>query len=96
MAAKKHFFHMEVEFPFLLNDGFDLIFTRPALPYIWDERFPPEELARAHLKRAMTYLKQTGTIILTVDDPAQLVHELRHSRRYAAEAKGGVVLVRKL
>ena len=93
MAAKKHFFHMEVEFPFLLNDGFDLIFARPALAYIWEERFPPEELARAYMRRAMTYLKQTGKIVLTVEDPARLVHELRQSQRYAAEAKGGVVLV---
>jgi hypothetical protein len=95
MAAKKHFFHMEVEFPFLLNDGFDLIFARPALAYIWDELFPSEELARAYVRRAMAYLKQTGTIVLTVDDPARLVHELRQSQRYAAEARGGVVLAWK-
>lgn len=95
IARKKHFLHMEVEFPFLLNDGFDLIFVRPALAYVWDERFPAEELAKAYIKRAMTYLKQTGTIVLSLDDPAELASDLRKSKRYIAEVEGGTVLVRR-
>ena len=39
-GRKKHFFHMEIEFPFLLNDGFDVVFIQPALDYLWDERLP--------------------------------------------------------
>ena len=41
MARKNRFFHMEIEFPFLLNDGFDLIFIQPALAYLWDESSRP-------------------------------------------------------
>ncbi len=64
MARKKHFFHMEIEFPFLLNDGFDAIFIQPALNYLWDERAPAGEITKAYIKRAMAYLKESGMIVL--------------------------------
>ena len=95
MARKKHFFHMEIEFPFLLNDGFDLVFIQPALNYLWDDLLPAGEITKAYIKRAMAYLKQTGMIVLMGADLGEIVPDLRKSRRYAVEAKGGFVMVRR-
>ena len=95
MARKKHFFHMEIEFPFLLNDGFDVVFIQPALNYLWDERVPAGEITKAYIKRAMAYLKQTGVIVLTGAGLGELVPELSKSKRYAVEAKGKTVMVRR-
>jgi predicted XRE-type DNA-binding protein len=95
MAGKKHFFHMEVEFPFLLNDGFDAVFIQPALNYLWDERVPAGEITKAYIKRAMAYLKQTGVIVLMGAGLDELVPELRKSKRYAVDARGRAVMVRR-
>jgi hypothetical protein len=95
MAAKKHFFHMEIEFPFLLNDGFDMVFIQPALNYLWDEQMPVDEMAKAYIKRAMAYLKETGMIVLMGAGLDELVPELRKSKRYAVEARGRAVMVRR-
>ena len=95
MARKKHFFHMEIEFPFLLNDGFDLVFIQSALNYLWDDLLPAGEITKAYIKRAMAYLKQTGMIVLMGADLGEIVPDLRKSRRYAVEAKGGFVMVRR-
>ncbi len=95
MARKKHFFHMDIEFPFLLNDGFDVVFIQPALTYLWDERLPAVEVAKAYIKRAMAYLKQAGMIVLMGAGLSDLVPELRKSKRYAVEAKGGLVMLRR-
>ena len=86
---------MEMEFPFLLNDRFDLIFIQPALTYLWEERLPVQEVTRAYVKRAMTYLKQAGSILLVGADPDELVSGLRSSSRYTAEARQGAVVVRR-
>jgi hypothetical protein len=43
----------------------------------------------------MTYLKETGVIVLMGTDPDQLVPELKRSKRYAADASGGVVMVKR-
>jgi len=95
MAGKKHFFHMEIEFPFLLNDGFDVVFIQPALNYLWDEQLPACEVTKAYIKRAMAYLKQTGVIVLMGGGLNELVPELRKSKRYAVEARGRTVMVRR-
>ncbi len=95
MARKKHFFHMEIEFPFLLNDGFDLIFIQPALNYLWDEPLPAGDITKAYIKRAMAYLKETGMIVLMGACLGELVPELRKSKRYAVEAQGRTVMVRR-
>jgi len=84
---------MEIEFPFLLNDRFDLIVVQPELTYLWEEKVPPEEAAKAYVKRAMTYLSETGKIILVGSDPGELVPELKKSKRYAVEAKNAAVIV---
>jgi len=93
LAERKRFFHMEIEFPFLLNDRFDLIVVQPGLTYLWEEKMPPEEAAKAYVKRAMTYLSETGKVILVGSDPEELVPELRKSKRYAIETKKEAVIV---
>ena len=95
LARKNGFFHMEIEFPFLLNDGFDLIFIQPALVYLWDEELPAFDLAKAYIKRAMAYLNRTGTIVLLGAGSSELVPELRKSKRHAVEARGSAILVRR-
>jgi len=95
LAERKHFFHMEIEFPFLLNDRFDLIVVQPGLTYLWEEKVPPGEAAKAYVRRAMTYLSETGKIILVGSDPEELVPELKKSKRYAVEAKKAAVIVTK-
>jgi hypothetical protein len=94
-AGRKRFFHMEMEFPFLLNDRFDLIFIQPALTYLWEERVSAREVTTAYVKRAMTYLKQTGSVLLVGADPDELVSDMRKSTRYIAEARLGAVMVRR-
>jgi hypothetical protein len=95
IASKRHFFHMEMEFPFLLNDRFDLVVVQPTLNYVWEERLPTVEAAKAHIKRAMTYLKQTGKIVLVIGSHDELLAELKKSKRYGVEAKEGVATVRR-
>ena len=95
LAKRKHFFHMEIEFPFLLNDHFDLIVVQPELFYVWEERAPSREAAKAYVKRAMTYLGDDGKVLLVYDDPDELASELKKSRRYSAEAKKGTLIVKR-
>ena len=95
MARNKRFFHMEIEFPFLVNDGFDVVFVQPSLNYLWDERLPAGEMTKAYIKRAMAYLKQSGTIVLMGAGLTEMVPELKKSKRYAVEAKGKTVLVKR-
>jgi hypothetical protein len=94
-AESQGFFHMEVEFPFLLNGRFDLIFVQPALSYVWEERVPVSEAAKAYVKRAMTYLADTGRIVLVGDHAEEFVPELKKSKRYAVEVDKGLVTVRR-
>jgi SAM-dependent methyltransferase len=95
IARRKNFFHMEIEFPFLLNEQFDLIVIQPALRYAWEDEVPAAEVAKAYIKRAMTYLKQTGRAVLVGGNPDELTAEFKKSRRYAVEAREGVVTVRR-
>jgi hypothetical protein len=43
----------------------------------------------------MAYLNQTGMIVLLGAGLSELVPELKTSKRYAVEAKGGCILVRR-
>lgn len=95
IARRKGFFHMEIEFPFLLNEQFDLVVIQPALRYAWEDAVPAAEVAKAYIKRAMTYLKQTGKAALVGGDPDELMAEFKKSRRYAVETREGVVMVRR-
>jgi hypothetical protein len=95
IAENHDFFHMEVEFPFLLNDRFDLIFVQPALNYVWEEQIPVQEATKAYVKRAMAFLAETGIIVLAGGDPKELVPDLKRSKRYAVEAKEGFITIRR-
>ncbi len=95
IARRKNFFHMEIEFPFLLNEQFDLILIQPALRYAWEAQVPAAEVAKAYIKRAMTYLKETGKAVLVGGNADELMAEFKKSRRYAVEAREGVVMVRR-
>jgi len=86
---------MEVEFPFLMNDRFDLIFVQPALSYVWEEPVPVQEATKAYIKRAMGFLAESGRIVLTGDDPEGFVPELKKSKRYGVEVKEGFVTIRR-
>jgi len=94
-AEAHHFFHMEVEFPFLLNDRFDLIFVQPALNYVWEEPVPVAETTKAYVKRAMTYLSESGTVVLAAGSPEAFIPELKKSKRYGVEVKDAFVFVRR-
>ena len=95
IAARNCFFHMEIEFPFLLNERFDLIIVQPAMHYLWEEKQPLEEATKAYIKRAMTFLGEKGRILLVGGCPEAVVVDLRRSKRYGVEAKNGVVTVRR-
>ncbi len=95
IARKNLFFHMEVEFPFLLNDRFDLIVIQPAIRYLWEDRLPPNEVTKAYIKRAIAYLKQTGTLVLVGAEPDETVSELKRSRKYTTDVQEGAVTIRR-
>ena len=95
IAAKNRFFHMEIEFPFLLNERFDLIIVQPAMHYLWEEKLPVEEATKAYIKRAMTFLGEKGRILLVGGCSEETVADLKKSKRYGVEAKDGVVTVRR-
>lgn len=93
IAADQAFFHMEIEFPFLLNERFDLIVVQPTLQYLWEERLPMDEAAKAYIKRAMTFLKEEGRIVLIGRFGNEFVGALKKSKRYAIEVRGGAITV---
>lgn len=96
LALRNSFFHMELEFPFLLNDKFDLIFIQPSLSYLWEDRTPLSEIGKAYIKRALGYLKQTGKIILmTAQDPNDLISEVKKAKKYQVEVRSGYAIIRR-
>jgi hypothetical protein len=94
-AKKKGFFHMEIEFPFLLNGRFDLIVAQPSLIYLWEEPVPAGEAVKAYIKRAMAFLKPEGKVLLAAHLSDDLVVDLKRSKRFVIEVREGAVLVRK-
>jgi hypothetical protein len=97
IARKNVFFHMEVEFPFLLNEAFDLIFVQPSLQYAWEEGIPLGEATKAYIKKGMAFLKGEGKLVVLLENPEEaLLAELERSKKYAVEAnKQQIVLTRK-
>jgi hypothetical protein len=96
LARRNNFFHMELEFPFLLNDKFDLIFIQPSLSYLWEDRSPLSEIGKAYIKRALGYLKQTGKIVLmTTHDPNDLISEVKKAKKYQVEVHSGYAIIRR-
>lgn len=96
IARRNGFFHLEIEFPFLVDGAFDYIFVQPSLTHIWEEPFPLPEVTKAHIKRGMTYLKPEGTMVLILDRPDEgLLAELSRSKRYDTRAEENLILLRK-
>jgi hypothetical protein len=96
IARRNGFFHLEIEFPFLVDGAFDYIFVQPSLIHIWEDPFPLPEVTKAHIKRGMTYLKPEGTMVLILDRPDEhLLAELSRSKRYDTQAEENIILLRK-
>jgi hypothetical protein len=96
LARNNGFFHFDVEFSFLLNSTFDLIFVQPALQYVWEENFPLAEATKAYVKRGMPYLKQGGKMVIIADNPDNdLVGELQRSTRYETDVQDGMIVLKK-
>jgi hypothetical protein len=96
IARRTGFFHPEIEFPFLLRDGFDLIFVQPAMAYFWEEAYPPGEMIKAYIKRATTYLKEQGKLVLIPDAATrETLQGLVRSKRFSIQERGDLVIVRR-
>ena len=94
IAERNAFFHFEMEFPFLLNDAFDLIIVQPELTYIWEEEPPLFEATKAFIRRGLTYMKPEGKLILLSDKAESVLFpELQKSRKYNVELKSGAVVL---
>ncbi|MHB8110766.1 MAG: hypothetical protein ACYDHW_12135 [Syntrophorhabdaceae bacterium] len=94
IAKQNGFFHLEIEFPFLVNGAFDYIFAQPSQGLIWEEPVPVADAARAYIKRGMTYLKPRGTMVLILDRPDPgLAGELSRSKKYETFADRNIILL---
>jgi hypothetical protein len=96
LATRNGFFHMELEFPILLNNAYDFIFVQPALNYSWEDELPIGEATKAFIKKGMTYLKQEGKFVVILDEYGEdMLSELQKSKKYAVEAKKSLLILTK-
>lgn len=96
LAANNGFFHMEMEFPFLLNDRFDIIIIQPGLRYLWEDDIDVAELARAHIRRAAAFLKKDGRIVVLPGEAAHdLIPELNKSKKFEVLPGEAYTLLRR-
>lgn len=96
LAIRNGFFHMELEFPILLNNAYDFIFVQPALNYSWEEEIPIGEATKAYIKKGMTYLKQDGKFVVLLDEFGEdILPELQKSKKYEVEARKGLLILTK-
>lgn len=96
MALRNGFFHMELEFPILLNNAYDFIFVQPALNYSWEDKIPIGEATKAFIKKGMAFLKQDGKFIVLLDEDGEdILTELQKSKKYAVEAKKNLLILTK-
>ncbi|HBA55576.1 MAG TPA: hypothetical protein DCZ04_14280, partial [Syntrophorhabdus aromaticivorans] len=96
IAARNGFFHMELEFPVLLNNGFDLIFAQPAVNYNWEDTIPTGEAAKAYIKKGMTFLKQNGRLVLLLDgDNENLLLQLQKPKKFDVQPGRGFLILSK-
>jgi hypothetical protein len=95
IAQRKAFFHMEIEFPFLMNGRFDMIVIQPHLSFLWEEKVPEVESVKAYIKRAMGFLTPTGKVMLLGQHSDEVISDLKKSRRYGSDIKEGVIVVRR-
>ncbi|MCX8111128.1 MAG: hypothetical protein N3D15_07755 [Syntrophorhabdaceae bacterium] len=95
-AWRNGFFHFEVEFPFLLNDAFDLIFVQPSLTYLWEKEFPVLELTKAYIKRGSSYLKDDGRfVVIATGFEEGLMAEIEDSKKFKAIRIGDLIILSK-
>lgn len=96
VAKQNGFFHLEIEFPFLINGAFDYIFAQPSQCLIWEDPIPVADMAKAYIKRGMTYLKPNGIMVLNLDRPDEhLAAELALSKRYETLSDRNIILLSK-
>jgi hypothetical protein len=96
IAKRNGFFHLEIEFPFLLHSAFDYIFVQPSLNYAWEEDLPVAEATKAFIKRGMMYLKQEGKLVIIPTDAIEaLVPELKKSKRYEVDFGNGLCILKR-
>jgi hypothetical protein len=96
LATRNGFFHMELEFPMLLNHAYDFIFVQPALNYSWEDELPIGEATKAFIKKGMAYLKQEGKFVVLLDEDGEdILSELQKSKKYAVEAKNSLLILTK-
>lgn len=96
LAHKNSFFHMELEFPLLLNGAFDMVVIQPWLAYVWEEKVPALEMTKAYIKRASAYIKPDGKILLVSgENTARLANELAKSKKYDLTQKETWIVLRK-
>ncbi|MCX7966173.1 MAG: hypothetical protein N2596_06075 [Syntrophorhabdaceae bacterium] len=96
VAKRNSFFHFEIEFPFLMNEAFDMIFIQPGLIYLWENEFPVIEMTKAYIKRGSSYLKQNGMFVIIAkgfDD--KLIAELEGSKKYDYEKMDDIIILNK-
>lgn len=96
IAARSGFFHLEIEFPFLINGAFDHILVQPSLTHIWEDAFPLPEVTKAYIKRGMTYLKPEGTMVIILERANdELLKDLSRSKRYETQAHENMIILTK-
>lgn len=96
LAKQNGFFHLEVEFPFLVNGAFDYIFVQPSQALAWEDAVPVADATKAYIKRGMTYLKPNGAMVLILDRPDRnLAGELSRSKKYDTFADDNLILLSK-
>jgi len=94
LAKQAGFFHLELEFPFLVNDAFDYIFVEPLQALAWEDPVPAADVTKAYIKRGMTYLKPNGIMVFILDRPDPgLIGELSRSKRYEIFAENNIILL---
>ncbi|MBP8625955.1 MAG: hypothetical protein KBI10_04640 [Syntrophorhabdales bacterium] len=95
-AMRNGFFHFEIEFPFLLNDAFDLIFVQPGSTYIWEQDLPVIELTKAYIKRGSSYMRQDGRLVVIAPGfEDSLMAELEGSKKYKTEKRDDLIILSK-
>ncbi len=96
IALRNGFFHLEIEFPFLINESFDHIFVQPSLTHIWEDTFPLPEVTKAYIKRGMTYLKPEGTMAIILERTNEdLLNDLSRSKRYETREHENMIILTK-
>jgi hypothetical protein len=97
IGKRNGFFHLELEFPFLLGNAFDFIFAQPTLQHIWEDALPFAEVTKAYIKRGMPYVKSEGSMVIIVEEHLDdsLIQELSQSKRYETEIRNGFILLHK-